>query len=75
LGFLKAYPKDDELLGFIKINSQDTMMKWGTIYVEKLVRLLQNKVWQPIRVVFFSIALPLSWYFTAPELPFDFDSL
>jgi hypothetical protein len=73
LQFLKAYPKDDELLGFFKINCKDTMMKWRTIYVKKLARLLANKVQQPIRVVFF-IALPL-WYFTAPELPFDLNSL
>jgi hypothetical protein len=35
------HPKDDKLLGFFKINSKDTMMKWRTIHVEKLARLLQ----------------------------------
>jgi hypothetical protein len=46
LRYLKAYPKDDELCGFFRINSQETMRKWRNIYVRKLACLLSYKVRQ-----------------------------
>jgi hypothetical protein len=44
LRYLKAYPNDAELCGFFRINSPGTIRKWKNKFVDKLARLLQNKV-------------------------------
>lgn len=45
LRYLKAYPKDTELCGFFKIPSKEAMTKWRNLYVGKLAKLLEDKVY------------------------------